>query len=166
MPQLKYRLGKDIRNIFEHEEEDYSKLVRVNNFWSNNYIEYKSKGDRKTLLVKKYLNKIKPYLKDIISSNLKKSYTWKIQLPITINFISFEYNDDDDNEKSVVHSKRDNKEIMNNDKADEVIKKLFESLLNRYQNNLEESMQGSEFVFNYVHSLYYKCHEINPNYGS
>ena len=64
-----------------------------------------------------------------------------------------------------MHSKRDNKEIMNNDKADEVIKKLFESLLNRYQNNLEESMQGSEFVFNYVHSLYYKCHEINPNCG-
>ena len=54
---------------------------------------------------------------------------------------------------------------MNNDKADEVIKKLFESLLNRYQNNLEESMQGSEFVFSYVHSLYYKCHEINPNCG-
>ena len=54
---------------------------------------------------------------------------------------------------------------MNNDKADEVIKKLFESLLNRYQNNLEESMQGSEFVFSYAHSLYYKCHEINPNCG-
>ena len=64
-----------------------------------------------------------------------------------------------------MHSKRDNKEIMSNDKADEVINKLFESLLNRYQNNLEESMQGSEFVFSYVHSLYYKCHEINPNCG-
>ena len=28
-----------------------------------------------------------------------------------------------------------------------------DSLENRYQNNLE-SMQGSEFVFDYVHSLY------------
>ena len=31
-----------------------------------------------------------------------------------------------------MHSKRDNKEIMINDKAEEVIEELFESLLNRY----------------------------------
>ena len=24
-------------------------------------------------------------------------------------------------------------------------------------------MKGSELVFDYVNSLYYKCHEINPN---
>ena len=30
---------RDIKNLFEHEEESYYKLVRVNNFWSNNYIE-------------------------------------------------------------------------------------------------------------------------------
>ena len=38
---------------------------------------------------------------------------------------------------------------MMNDKADEIIEKLFDSLKNRYQNNLE-SMKGSEFVFDYV----------------
>ena len=26
-------------------------------------------------------------------------------------------------------------------------------------------MKGSEFVFYYVHLLYYKCHKINPNRG-
>ena len=26
-------------------------------------------------------------------------------------------------------------------------------------------MKGSEFVFDYVHLLYYKCHKINPNPG-
>ena len=26
-------------------------------------------------------------------------------------------------------------------------------------------MKGSEFVFGYVHLLYYKCHKINPNPG-
>ena len=26
-------------------------------------------------------------------------------------------------------------------------------------------MKGSEFLFDYVHLLYYKCHEINPNHG-
>ena len=53
---------------------------------------------------------------------------------------------------------------MINDKADEVMKELSGSLKPRYQNNLE-SMQGSEFVFDYVNLLYYKCHKINPNFG-
>ena len=38
----------------------------MNNFQSNNYIECKSNGDKnKILSVEEYLNKIKPYLKDI-----------------------------------------------------------------------------------------------------
>ena len=48
------------------------------------------------------------------------------------------------------------------DEADEVIKNLFDSLKNRYQNNLEP-MKGSEFVFDYVQLLCYICHKINPN---
>ena len=63
-----------------------------------------------------------------------------------------------------MHSKSFNIEIMINHEADEVIKELFDSPKNRYQNNLE-SMQGSEFVFHYVHLLYYKCHKINQNRG-
>ena len=55
-------------------------------------------------------------------------------------------------------------EIMINDKVDEVIKELLDSLKNRYQNNLE-SMKNSEFVFVYVQLLYYKCHKINLNRG-
>ena len=63
-----------------------------------------------------------------------------------------------------MHSKSDNIEIMINDEVDEVIKELFDSLKNRYQNNLE-SMKGTEFVFDYFQLLYYKCDEINPNSG-
>ena len=50
---MKDRILKNIKNLFEHEEEEtYYKSVRVNNFWSNNYIEYKSTGDKnKTLSV-------------------------------------------------------------------------------------------------------------------
>ena len=47
-----------------------------------------------------------------------------------------------------MHSKSDNIEIKINGEADRVIKELFDSLKNRYQNNLE-SMKGSEFVFNF-----------------
>ena len=53
---------------------------------------------------------------------------------------------------------------MINDEADKVIEELFDSLKNRNQNILE-SMKGSEFVFDYVQLLYYECHKINPNRG-
>ena len=76
---------------------------------------------------------------------------------IAKNFISFIDNDEE-------HSKSDNIEIIINDEADEVIEELFKSLKNAYQNNLE-SMNDSEFVFNYVHLLCYKSHKINLNLG-
>ena len=61
-----------------------------------------------------------------------------------------------------MHSKNNNIEIMINDEKDEVIKELFDLLKNRYQNN-SELMKGCEFVFDFVHSLYYKSHKINLN---
>ena len=42
-------------------------------------------------------------------------------------------------------------------------KNFLKSSLNRYQNNIEKLMKGSQFVFDYIYSLYYKCHEINLN---
>ena len=81
---------RNIKNLFEYENEAeyYYKPVRVNHFRSNNYIEYKSNGDKNRILpVQEYLDKIRPYLKHIIN-DLKKHDTWKIQLTITITFIS------------------------------------------------------------------------------
>ena len=84
-------------------------------------MEYESNGGgNKTLSLEEYLNKIMPYLKDIIS-DLEKSDSWKIQVKIAINFISSKSN----GEELVMYSKSDNIEIMVNDKADEVIKKTF-----------------------------------------
>ena len=100
-------------------------------------------------------------LKDIIS-DLKKSDTWKIQLTITSKFISSK---DDNDEEHEIHSKGDNIVIIMNDEADEFIKELFQSCRKRYQNKLEESLKDSDFLFDYVHLLYYKCHKINQNCG-
>ena len=47
------------------------KSIIIGNFWGNCYIENKNKGDRKTLLVKKYLNKSRQYFKN--TNFLKKS---------------------------------------------------------------------------------------------
>ena len=129
------------------------KLVKTRKykyFRSKNYIEYESNSSNrnKALPVEEYLNKISPYLKDIIN-NLKKSDAWKIQLTIANNFIFSIDND----EQRLMHSKSGSIEIMINDEADEVIKQLSDSLKNRYQNNFE-SIKGSEFVFDYVQLLY------------
>ena len=160
---IKDRILSNIKNLFEHEkeEENYYKPVRVSNFRSNNYIEYKNNDDKnKIISVEEYLDKIILYLGDIIN-DLKQSDTWKIQLTIRINFISSK---DPKDEERIMHLKSDNLEIMISDETDEIIEKLFNSLKNRYQNDLQ-SMRGSEFVFDYVKLLHYKCHKINLNRG-
>ena len=84
---IKDRIIRDIRNLFE-KEENCLKPLRVGNFYSNNYNECESSGDRnKTLLIKEYLDQIRAYLKDIIIK-LKKCNTSKIQLKLAVNFMS------------------------------------------------------------------------------
>ena len=61
-----------------------------------------------------------------------------------------------------MHPKSDNIVILINDEADVFIKNFFDSLKNRYQNNLD-SMKGSEFVCDYVQLFYYKCYKMNLN---
>ena len=64
-----------------------------------------------------------------------------------------------------MHSKSDNIEIVINDEADKIIEKLFLSLLSTYQIGLETSMKGSDFIFDCVHWLHYKCHKIDFKQG-
>ena len=46
--------------------------------FNSNYIEYESKGDKnKTLSIKKYLNMIRPYLRDIINDH-NTQREWKV----------------------------------------------------------------------------------------
>ena len=57
---------------------------------------------------------------------------------------------------------------MTYDQADEVIKNLFELLLRRiafHETELETSMKGSDFIFDSVNLLYYKCYKTNLNRG-
>ena len=45
------------------------------------------------------------------------------------------------------------------------LKKLFKSLLQKYQERLEEKMRGSEFVFDSDDLLHYKLQKISLNRG-
>ena len=64
--------------------------------------------------------------------------------------INFIFSKKDSDETRTMYSKSDNTEIMMGSQRDKIIEKIFESLLQRYQKNLEESMRGSEFVFDSV----------------
>lgn len=88
-----------------------------------------------------------------IINNLKNSVTWKIQLTIEIIYIFLLKCTD---EECLMHSKSDDIEIMIKDKADKLMQEHFKSLLSRYKTDLEELMQGSNFI---------KCHEINLSRG-
>ena len=64
-----------------------------------------------------------------------------------------------------MHSKSNNMEVITCDNAHEVVKEIFESLLSTYQTDLERSMKESDFIFDSIQMLYYKCHKINFKHG-
>ena len=111
----------------------------------------------KSLSFKEYLDKIKPYLNDLIDDHKTKG-EWKIHSTMTINFMSCK----DSNKSRTMHTKSDKMEITIGNEMNEIIEKNFDSFLQRYQKGLEESIKGSEFVANL---LYYKLHKISLNRG-
>ena len=131
------------------------------NFWNNNYIEYESNGDKnKNLPLDEYLNKIETYLRNIIT-NLQNSDRWKIQLTIAINLI---FSKDTEKER-VMHLNSDNIKFTSYSEVNEVVNEIFRSLRSKYQESLETSMKESDYVFDLVQLMYYKCHKVNFKCG-
>ena len=95
-------------------------------------------------------------------NDYKNKGEWKIQLTAEINFTSLK---PDSNETRIMHTKSNNTEIMTGSDTNEVIKELFKSLLQRYQECLQEKMRGSEFEFHVVNLLYYDFNKISLNRG-
>ena len=132
----------------------------VKSGYNNNYIQYKSEGD-KILTVKEYLALIEPYLRELINDDKSKG-EWKVQLTAQINFISLR---PDSDETRAMHTRSNKEEFMNGSDTDEIIKELYKSLLQRYQENLQEKMRGSDFAFDGVNFLYYDFNRVSINKG-
>ena len=157
----KYIGIKDIKDLFDlSTSEDYYKPIIVKSTFNNNYIQYESKGD-KILTIEEYFTMIEPYLVGMINDYKNKS-EWKIQLSVGINFISFKLDSD---ETRIMYIKSINAEIMTGSGTNKVINDPFKSLLQRYQENLEEKMRGSDFLFDGVNALYYDLNKISLNRG-
>ena len=80
---------------------------------------------------------------------------------MAINFISSK----DSDETRIMHTKSNNVEITMGSETDEIIEELFKFFLQKYQERLEESMRGSEFVYNSVDALNYNLNKISLSRG-
>ena len=78
-----------------------------------------------------------------------------------INFTSSK----DSRETRTMHQKSDNIEIMMGSETDNIINELIDSLLQRYLEGLEESMRGSEFIFDSVDLLCYHLQKTSLKRG-
>ena len=147
-------------------DEDYYKPIITKGAFNSNYKQYESmEGEDKHLSVGEYLDRIKPYLSDIMNNyktqgtwrihsdnktiEHKTQSEWKIQLTMKVNFIS---SLPDSDVTRIMHPTSDNIEIMMGSKTDEIIEELFKSLQQRYQKGLEESMHGSHCTFDGVNA--------------
>ena len=145
---------RDLFNIVNYES------ILIKTGFNNYYLEYRSEGND-SLSFEEYLNLIKPYLNDLINTHKNKG-EWKIQLTAQINFISLRPSSD---ETRIMRKRSVNEEFMDGSNIDEVIKVLFKSLLQKYQENLQEKMKGSDFTFDGINYLYYDLNKVSISKG-
>ena len=64
-----------------------------------------------------------------------------------------------------MYTRSDNVEIMFSYDNDDIIEQLFESLLQKFEENLQNKMKGSDFEFDGVNFLYYDFNNTSINRG-
>ena len=154
-----YKGIKDIKALFKLSiDKDHYKQTLVKSGYNGNYVQYESKGD-KILTLKEHLALIENYLRELINYYKNKG-EWKTQLITEIRFISLKPGSD---ETRVMHKRSDNIEIMIGDDNDDIIEELFKSFIQKYEENLQNKMKGSDFEFDGVNFLYYDFNEISLN---
>ena len=79
-----------------------------------------------------------------------------------INFISLKPGS---NETRIMHTRSDNIEITIGDDNDDIIEELFKSFIQKYEENLQNKIRGSDFEFDGVNFLSYDFNEISLNRG-
>ena len=75
-----------------------------------------------------------------------------MQLSAESNFISLKPGSD---ETRAMYTRSDNEEFMSGEDTNEINKLLFESFLQRFEENLQNKLRGSEFEFDGINFFYY-----------
>ena len=145
---------RDLFSILDYEP------VLIKSGFDNSYLEYMSNGND-SLSLNEYLELTKPYLYDLINVHKAKG-EWKIQLSAEISFISQKPNS---NEIRVMFTRRPPEEFMIGSETEEVAEKLIMSILQKYQDNLQNKRKSSDFIFNGINYLYYDINRITISKG-
>ena len=145
---------RDLFSILDYEP------VLIKSGFDNNYLEYMSNGNN-SLSFNEYLELIKPYLYDLINVYQVKG-EWKLQLSAEIYFVSQK---PDSNEIRIMYTRSIPEEIIIGCETEEVAEKLIMQILQKYQDNLQNKMKGSDFIFNGVNYLYYDLNRITISKG-
>ena len=145
---------KDLYNILDY------KPILISTGFNNNYLEYGSEGSN-SLSFTEYLDLIKPYLEDLINGKKNKG-EWKLQLTTKISFVSLKPDSDG---TRLMHTRSNAAEFMSGSDTEEIIESLYRSLLQNYNDNLQEKMKGSDFVFNGINYFYYDFNRVGINRG-
>ena len=148
---------ENIRDLFSI--SDFEPLLIKTGF-DNNYLEYMSNGNN-SLSFNEYLELIKPYLYDLINVYKAKG-EWKLQLSAEISFASQK---PDSNEICIMYTRSIPEEIIIGCETEEVTENLIMQLLQKYQDNLQNKMKGSDFIFNGINDLYYDLNRITISKG-
>ena len=168
-----YRKIGSIRTLFKKFDKDYYKPIRTNDSFvrrKNNYIEYKSKGDRyENLSPKEYLKMIRPYLRGLIYEHKPidddggddddtDRAKQKIQLVIQNSCISAKSFE----ETRTIYSKSKPVEIFMGSDTEDVNNTLFNTILQRFQHAQETSNnKGSEFIPESGELLHYHFQKVD-----
>ena len=114
-----------------------------------------------SLSFNEYIELIKPYLYDLINVYKAKG-EWKLQLSVEISFVSQKPGSD---ENRVMYTRSTPGEFMIGSETEEVAEKLFMSILQKYQDNLQNKMNGCDFIFSGINYLYYDLNRITISKG-
>ena len=145
---------RDLFNIVNYEP------ILIKTGFDNNYLEYRSEGNN-SLSFEEYINLIKPYLNDLINDKKEKG-EWKLSLSAEISFVSQKPGSD---ETRIMYTRSICEEFMSGSETEEITEKLIMSLLQKYQDNLQNKMKGSDFIFNGVNYLFYDFNRITISKG-
>ena len=132
---------RDLFSILDYEP------VLIKSTFEGNYLEYMSNGNNS--------------LYDLINVYKAKG-EWKLQLSAEISFVSQKPGSD---EKRVMYTRSTLEEFMIGGETEEVAEKLIMSILQKYQDNLQNKMKGSDFIFNGVNYLFYDLNRITISQG-
>ena len=119
----------------------------------------------KPLSIEEYLDKIIPYLKELIDNHKaieNNSKEWNVQVNAKIKNVSVD--DATDIRTFYVWSK--NEEIRLGNETDDIVESLINSFLNNYQKEQQVSREKSNLVFYSVDLTQYKFHKTSLKRGN